>query len=310
MTAKEAIEAKIRGLETIPQTWVDSITGFQPRMAARFTRILSGLTTTSSGAIEMTAANLAAIDGLLLEMQTWMTQSEYIDIVSTLSNEFAGQQATTMAYFQTVFDSPAPVTTFAAELYQVGRLQLINDLIPENLTTWLWQPLRETLTNAIATGAGYTELLDSVQLIAQGGEGVDGYLMRYSRVVVSDTLATTDRAFTNIVANDLGLEWYRYLGGRINTTRCFCNKRNGGYFHKNEIKGWGSGIGVGECGYPWAGMNKGTNSETIFAYVGGYNCQHSLLPVSEFDVPREAAIKAIEAGWYKPGKTAKAHFKV
>lgn len=308
MTAIEAIEAKVNGLENIPAKWVNDITGFQPKMAAKFSQILSGLTTTSTGAVEMTATNLAAIDGLLAEMQRWMTQSEYIDIVATLAQEFAGQQATTIAYFSTIFDSPPPVSTFASELYATGRMQLVSDLIPENLKTWLWQPLRETLTNGIATGASYSELLESVQSIAQGGGVTDGYLMRYSKVVVSDTLATTDRAFTHIVAKDLRLEWYRYLGGTLNTTRCFCSKRNGLWFHRKEIEGWGGGVGVGACEYPWDGMNKGTNAKTIFAYVGGYNCQHSLLPVSEFDVPKADIVRAIAAGWYKPGKTAKKHF--
>ena len=47
-------------------------------------------------------------------------------------------------------------------------------------------------------------------------------------------------------------------------------------------------------------MNRATDPQTIFAYVGGYNCQHSLLPVSVFSVPKIAIQDAIEKGYYKP----------
>jgi hypothetical protein len=47
-------------------------------------------------------------------------------------------------------------------------------------------------------------------------------------------------------------------------------------------------------------MARGTNESTIFTYVGGYNCQHSLAPVSVFIVPIEQVRSSIEMGYFKP----------
>jgi hypothetical protein len=53
-------------------------------------------------------------------------------------------------------------------------------------------------------------------------------------------------------------------------------------------------------------MNRATDSSTIFAYAGGYNCQHSILPVSEAAVPTDTLKEAIAKGFYKPNaKTRK-----
>jgi hypothetical protein len=53
-------------------------------------------------------------------------------------------------------------------------------------------------------------------------------------------------------------------------------------------------------------MNRATDSTTIFAYRGGYNCQHSILPVSEAAVPKEVLKEAIAKGFYSPSlKTRK-----
>jgi hypothetical protein len=169
-------------------------------------------------------------------------------------------------------------------------------------------PVFETLLTGIETKASYSDLLVSVTDSIVGTPNYDGRLLAYSRQLVTDTIGTTDRAFTEIIAADLGLEWYRYTGGLMDTTRCFCEKRNGKWYHKKEIESWGNKENLGECntGKGWAGMNRATDSSTIFAYAGGYNCQHSILPVSEASVPIETLKEAIAKGFYSPSaKTRK-----
>lgn len=307
MTAAEAARLKIEGIDRIPDEWVKKVMRFQPSMAAQMRRLLSRITVDSAGIIEPTSANLARVDELLTAMQRWLTQSEYLEFVGQLSNEMVGQQTATVTYFTEAFGE-APVSTFASAVYNTGRAQLIADIIPEGLSYPLWKPLRDTMTNGIATGAGYADLLEEVTAIIQGGEGQEGAILRYSRVIVADTIAATDASFTDIIATDLGLEWYKYTGGKMDTTRCFCLKRNGKFYHRKEVEAWGNGHDVGSCGFPWAGMRKGTDGKTIFAYRGGYNCQHSLLPVSEFSVPKEDALRAVAKGYYKPTKTAQDYF--
>lgn len=63
----------------------------------------------------------------------------------------------------------------------------------------------------------------------------------------------------------------------MDTTRPFCKARAGKFFHRSEVEAWAS--------MDWAGKMAGTDARTIFVTRGGYNCQHSLLPVSKFAVP-------------------------
>lgn len=305
MTPAQIIAAKVDGIEAISEGWAASMGKYQPKLARKLRLLVSALTTDSTGAIEMTATNLAAIDEILVGLRDYMSQGEYTTLLKGLADDFTAQQGRTVAFFASTFGGPPPVTTFAAEVYNVGRAQLIRDLIPESLGQSFFNPIRDALTQSVATGASYSQMLETLTDIAQGTDKTDGALLRYSRVLVTDTIGQTDRAYTNIIANELGVQWYKYTGGKMDTTRCFCAKRNNQFFHKREVEGWGMGKGVGECGYPWAGMNKATNAETIFAYVGGYNCQHSLLPVSEASVPKESLVAAMAKGYYKPSKTVK-----
>ena len=76
------------------------------------------------------------------------------------------------------------------------------------------------------------------------------------------------------------MKYYLYTGGLLKSTRPFCKERNGKFFKKEEVQSWGDLD-------DWAGKMEGTNSKTIFQTAGGYNCQHSILPVSEAVVPKK-----------------------
>ncbi len=303
---------KIDALSTIPDEWAEKIVKFQPSLLNRLNRLASGLTTTAEGFIELTSENLVRIDQIMEGLKQYMTTGEYRAIVKDLDTGFIAQEARTIAYFESSFGS-APVTSFGSTLYNVRRAQMVDTVIADGLSAMLYTPVRDTLLDGVASGASYTDLFTNLERLAVGNDDLEGVLLRYSRQLVSDTLATTDRQFTQIVSDELGLEWFQWLGGRMDTTRCICNKNNGKYFHKKEIEALGEGDKkmVGECWdkkYIWQGRYRGTNAENIFSWVGGYNCQHSLLPKSDFDVPKKDIVRAVESGYYKPDAAAREHF--
>jgi hypothetical protein len=103
----------------------------------------------------------------------------------------------------------------------------------------------------------------------------------------------------------------------MKTTRCLCLNLNGQYLHKGEIEQIGLGNlavieGLASCrsGALWQGAMSNTNDKTIFTVAGGYNCQHSILPVSTFGVPKEVGLRAYQSGYFKPTPTEKAFFGI
>jgi hypothetical protein len=95
------------------------------------------------------------------------------------------------------------------------------------------------------------------------------------------------------VAADLGIEFFKYRGGLIKDSRPFCVERNDIIYHIEEIKSWGD---IKQ----WQGRRHGTDESTIITFLGGYNCRHTLIGVSEMDVPKETLQDAIDKGWYNP----------
>jgi hypothetical protein len=77
------------------------------------------------------------------------------------------------------------------------------------------------------------------------------------------------REYNQVVSDDLNLQFYTYVGTRIDTSRPFCDARAGRFFKKSEVENWAN---LGN----WQGRMPGTTKTTIFSLAGGFNCRHEL----------------------------------
>jgi hypothetical protein len=115
---------------------------------------------------------------------------------------------------------------------------------------------------------------------------------RYAKQNAYDFYSISNAQYIRQVSEDYGFEFYEYIGVDVKGTRSFCKTRNNKIYHKREIQEWAS--------LDWDGKARGTNETTIFAYRGGYNCGHQIIPVATEDVPEDVLNRAIAAGFYTP----------
>lgn len=230
----------------------------------------------SGGNLVVSEANLLRVEALVDEIKGVLTGSEFEKAVGQLMDEFDEQAVLNYAYFESIDDAFAipQISTAIVKQRQAGTIASLLD----STNQYLSNPTREALSASIQSGASRQELIDTLRFLVQGNEDIDGRLLRSTRLVVSDAFALSDAAVSESIAENLGLEWYLYTGGLIDTTRPFCKARNGKFFHKTEVENWAS--------LSWNGKMPDTTEKTIFLTRGGYNCQHSLLPVSESVVPQ------------------------
>jgi hypothetical protein len=239
---------------------------------------------------------MAIIENINQTIKNTIFTPEYEKSLTSFIGEFNTQAGLSNEYFQIILDDfeVKPVYKSLLKSTQRNAIQLLND---DAFSQVLINPIKETLESSIVNNVSFGDTITNLRYIIEGDETVDGRLISHVKRVAYDSFAVSDRSYTNTIATDLGLEFYRYSGGEIETTRCFCDERAGKYYHRKEIEGWGDGVGVGSCGFPWAGMNTNTDKATIFFYAGGYNCKHSLLPVSAKSVPQEVKDRAKSKGY-------------
>ena len=71
-----------------------------------------------------------------------------------------------------------------------------------------------------------------------GAPGVDGAIVNKYKSFVFDTYQQHDSATAKVFAENLNLQCFIYAGGLIDTSREFCEKRNGKVFTLDEAKEW------------------------------------------------------------------------
>lgn len=272
---KRIIDAKLDRLESVPNAFLSAMERIQKSKFDDIVQLLD-LLDYSGGNLVVSEANLLRVEALVEEIKGVLTGSEFEKAVGQLMDEFNEQAVLNYAYFESIDDAFAipQISTAIVKQRQAGTIASLLD----STNQYLSNPTREALSASIQSGASRQELIDTLRFLVQGNDDIDGRLLRSTRLVVSDAFALSDAAVSESIAENLGLEWYLYTGGLIDTTRPFCKARNGKFFHKTEVENWAS--------LTWNGKMPDTTEKTIFLTRGGYNCQHSLLPVSESIVPK------------------------
>jgi len=272
---QKIVNDKVNRLENVPDAFADRMVAIQRAKFSDIIGLLDELDYTN-GSIVVNEANLLKIEQIVEQAKDLLTTGEFETVVGELMGEFDKQASITYQYFDEAFEG-FEVPTIANEILAQKKREAVIDLL-NSTDQYLTNPMRQALSNAVTSGASRNDVLSVFRLLIEGDSDTVGRLERATRQVVSDTFALSDRAVTKEVSDQLGATWFLYVGGLLDTTRPFCKARNGKYFPKAEVQSWGANPS-------WAGAMAGTDEKTIFVTAGGYNCQHSILPVSEAVVP-------------------------
>jgi hypothetical protein len=285
-TIRKLIEQKTNRLESIPDAFAADMIRIQQSKFNDIIGLLNELEF-SGGSLVTNKTNLTKIEGVVDSIKDVLTDDEFEDAVSGLLKEFDTQADINYKYFGEVVED-FKVPAIADDILNERKVAAVESLL-NSTDDLLTNPMRQELANSVTSGATRKDLINTFRTLVLGSNDTDGRLLRSTRQIVSDTFALSDASVSNAVADQLGLDYYLFTGGLIETTRCFCRERNGKYFHRKEVEAWGRKEKLGKCktNKGWAGMMAGTNEKTIFITRGGYNCQHALLAVSEAVVPKE-----------------------
>lgn len=275
MTLEEFLAGQAQGDEGIARL-LDGMTALQGRLSGRIAEAIAELEI-SGGALVASEANLArlaevmqAIEGGFVDPKWEKAVSDYLKTFDALGKN-TGLWAAELGSV-----SPNLLTALSRAYKQVAAEYLLN---AQSFSLTLLNPIAQEVGTYIATGGRYADLVRSVSQIVTGGDESDGAILGNARTAVNDLVSVYERTATTVAADAVGAEFFLYQGRPIKTTREFCRSRAGKYWHRKEIEEWG--------GMEWHGQMKGTNSSTIFNYLGGYSCRHTLVPVRRDVVPKE-----------------------
>lgn len=256
----------------------------QNQLEGQVIGILKDLEVDKDGYIVQSQANRKIIQKASNAFEAGIKNSPYFDGIQQYVNSIPLVDKANSAYFDFISQGYKPNAQYITSLKKDTIKSLESLLMQDGLESQIKAPLVNILNQNINSSAKFTDLLKSVQQYIVGTNQLDGKLLSYSKQITSDALFNYSRGYQQAVTSDLGLEWYLYAGGVTEGgkfsggSRGFCISKIGNYYDHDDVERWANST--------WEGQRRGTNSSTIFIYAGGYNCRHSIIPVSENAVPK------------------------
>ena len=292
MTIKEILKAKADLLRSAPEAYFKRLDRVQLQVFDEVVALMNKLET-KDGLIKLTQKNLRIADEINGKLKDVLIGSDFDEAVTQFASEFNTQRDLNVEYFKDAFPEFKP-TKLQDEIFKKTKVQAIEQLAASTPETGFLQGIKDLINDNVQAGGSFKDAVKSLREYALGGDQVDGKLLKYSKQVAYDSMATSDRAFTSAIADELDSEWFLYAGGEIETSREFCKERHEKYFHYLEVESWAA--------LDWDGKNQETNKQTIFIFAGGWQCRHNILPVSVFSVPKDVIQRNIDNGNYKPSE--------
>ena len=297
---EELVKSKIKLLETVPESIVTAAEKAQRDAWKKLGPLLAEMDVDATGNIRQTEDNIRRIGLITEELNKVLAGGEYKDAVqSFLSSIDEGVQLTDDIAKK--IDSNFQPDNVQKQLLAISKQNAINAFFGSGLRDNVTVPFLEQLTANVAARAPLREATKALQGVIEGTETTDGRLLANVRTTANTAQAIADRSYAAAVNEELGIEYFQYLGGEIPTTRPFCEHREGAIFHRKEIEAWGDGknsAGINDIrNGTWDGRIEGTDSKSIFTFVGGWNCRHFLVPVIKQKVPASVQARAKSEGY-------------
>lgn len=192
---------------------------------------------------------------------------------------------------------------------ELAKVSALENLLESGVDANFIVPMIERLKVNVASGAAVADIIEEMRTYIKGDGKVLGTLRRYVGQVSHDSLIQYNRTLHTAIAEELQIEFYRYVGTRIRDTRPFCVRFLNDYFHKEEVAQLGRGIDP-ITGRPLSkelrqGRIRGTNASNIFTNAGGWRCRHEFTAVNTRFVPKEVLRKAVGKGYFSPTERQK-----
>ena len=297
---EKLVRDKIRGIENTPVQFMTRAAKVQQSLLEEVLGLMGKLDT-KNGEILLTAKNVRLLEQISTKIKSVLSGTEYLGAVKQFSKSLVTQQQITRKLFEKSFGE-GDFGAVTDMLMKQSQKTMTLELVGESVSSSVVKPIDTILQSAVSSGATTKETIKSVTEAIMGNKSKLGALESHAGQIVYDSFANADRAYTSLLATEIGADWFMYAGGAIKSSRAFCIDRAGQYFHRKEIEAWGAGDvteGISrptETSKNWQGKNTNTNSATIFVYAGGYNCQHAIIPVPVSQVPKRVIERNIASG--------------
>jgi len=256
-----------------------AMSALQIRMADQLADLLVTLDV-SGGRIVTSEQNIVRMAEIIRLMKAGMNDPKWVEAVRSYVSSFDDIEGAVLKYGATLGEVEAGSLTAIKAHFQTAIADFLTN--PASFNRSMFVPLDRTLSAAVTVGGEFDTTAKAMRDHIKGVGDERGGVERTATGAADTSVTVYERSATQQIADQVGSDIFYYQGRNIQTTRPFCVERAGHAWHRKEIEGWAD--------LEWAGKVDGTDSQTIFVFLGGWygdqaGCRHVLVPMNRRDAP-------------------------
>lgn len=292
MALPEDIES-VNNLEENPDDFTAIAKSLEDDIFRASIPLLDAFETDEDGVL-LLEENIGVPEQVANEIETVITESGYIEAYNDYIGTYDQQAQNSMNLMRELMDDETMAVSGAAAVSLALSKKQAGDLfIRGGLQNNVILPIQNQLEEILGGLGTKTDLIRVLQDSLLTNSERQALLTNLVSTNSIDRYATANAQFNNIQSQSVESIWFTYRGGTVRDSRKFCKQRNRKFYHEKEIREWGNIK-------KWQGRKRGTNPGNIFINRGGYNCLHSIMPVSVTRVPKDVLERNIKNGNWKP----------
>ena len=264
------VEKELYNLTNIPEEFISAVEVANKKVFDSVLKLLSELEQ-KDGYIIPNKASLQKIELIAEQIRTTLLEGDYVKALTEYTKTFEAHGQVVLETFDIgakLSDNP-----FYKDLIKQTQRNVLELFDASAIEFQLVSPIKDILTNSISSSMKFSDAVKSIRDFIEGSDAVEPRLLKYAKVYARDAFSIFDRSFTQVVNKEYDIKYWEYAGGIVKGTREFCKNKVGKAFTDDEVRSWAKD--------DWQGKNSNTTAQSIFTYLGGYNCMHVLLPISK-----------------------------
>lgn len=291
--AQQILRNLLKQIDNSINTFLDTLPSEQKRIFDEIVALTKQLDI-KNGNIQATLKNTKLVNVISAKLDNIILSESYLKNVADFANIYDKVTKLNNEYLAQTFDTFKP-TKVLEEIKKANIKTTVEQLTETGVGRGMNARITNVLQANINGGGQYADLIQVLQ-----GELIDGkgkYMYGEAQKIVIDAVHQYNAQYIKSVTNDLGLEWFQYLGSLLTTSREFCKRMvEKRYFHISEVPMLldgiidGKQIPLGKNGLP-LGMFDNENESNFLIYRGGHKCGHQIFPVSSASVPSDLVAK-------------------
>lgn len=289
--SEKALSRLTNLLDKSEDSFTDSVPEVQRKIFARVQVLLRDLDLRKDN-VKQSAANLRKITKIKREIEKIILSDEYLKDVDKFAKSFDAVTDLQTSFFTTL-KSDFTQPKFISTLREVSVQRTVEALTGAGVRADVVEKAGDIIRTNVADGNSFTNLNEELRTFLTKTEESVGALQRHTSQIVTDSLNTYAREYSQVVSETLDNEWFIYVGSLVKDSRDFCKalvKKK--WIHKSEFPAITKGrIDIDNDGdnetVSLQGVRPQTNASNFITFAGGFNCNHVVAPINEEFVPNK-----------------------